>query len=387
MSNEARGNPGSDATATAPANSVPAPAASSSTIPDLQSRVNSVSDPRALQALMAELRNPKPTPPTPMAPAPDGNEETPATPETPAAEPATAEPATETALEAPPEADPQNPPADDPDTIIDPDEPIKPVGRARLRVSNEVDQWTLAFKARNPDWTFEQATAAAKEKLGITPAPTTAPAPATEPTEPALPVTVDGVNASIKSLQQQRLKLLQEFNYDEAGKLDEQIDRLQEHRSDLKMNAAQEAQQDEARYNTQFAASENRARDVFPFVNDENSLAFKKLVEIDAELQATEDPRLYDPNRPFLVAQMAAAALNIAPRSPGAKAPAPVAKPATPQTPKTAAPKVGALPSGASRTAPAPAVNPVTEQISKISTLQDLQNFRKKSGYSDFTRG
>lgn len=100
------------------------------------------------------------------------------------------------------------------------------------------------------------------------------------------------------------------------------------------------------------------------------------MLEIERDLEATQDPRLNSPNKPFLLAQMAAVRLNIAP-----KPKTPAAPPAPAAAPVVPSPKKQQLPAGGSRTVPAVSQpNGDVDRISQIQTPQQLKAELKRLG-------
>ena len=98
------------------------------------------------------------------------------------------------------------------------------------------------------------------------------------------------------------------------------------------------------------------------------------MVEIEQLLEETNDPLYRDPNKPLIVAQMAARELRIAPKAKGtAPAVKPTLKPAAPAVPP-AKPK-GMLPAGGSTTAPV--ANQNAELSSKLQQVQNPNDLKK----------
>ena len=237
-----------------------------------------------------------------------------------------------------------------------------------------------AYKLRNKDWTLEQCLDAAKTKLGVKPA-----TPAADPAAPAnpdLPQTVAAVDSATEQLEAQRAEAMKSLKFEEVADIDAKIRKLDRHRVNLEREGERQEKQAQTDYDTAFAASEAAAADLYPDAGKADSAFAKLMVEIERSLLDSKDDRYYAANKPEIVAKLAAAELGIAPRRPGAKAPAPAPKPAAPAAPKTA-PK-GILPTGGSKTAPAPTATPVATRISSIKTLADLNAVKAELGLKDF---
>lgn len=357
----------------------PAPASSSTVQDDFKGKVQAAPNtPLALRSLIDEM---KAATPKPGAKAPAPTEPAKPVEATPVAEP-------EAVVEAPVEATPEpeateqapaaDQPAAEPEIEDDGGEgPVTPLTgkRAHIRVpeNDEVGRLALAFQKRNRDWTLSQALEAAQKQLGITPQKTEA----TEatPTGPQMPKTVADTQTVYEQTLADYRKAMTEVRFEDAADLNAKLMQLTLHRSTLERRAEQQEVQQEQAYNDGFKASHAKASELYPFASDPASAGAKRMLEIDAELKANDDPLYYSPNRPLKIAQMVAAELNIAPKKKGTPAPATAAAPAP-----AAQPKKGIVPSGSNRTvppAPKPAVDP---EISGIQSMADLRKQFKKLG-------
>ena len=303
----------------------------------------------------------------PVTAQPTATEETPvevpATVET--TEEATATPATEETPEARTEDD------DEDDSSVTPSTAKKL--RLQLPEKDEVGRLAVSYLKRNRDWTLEQATAAAKEHLGLNKPE----AQATTKPKSDLPETVEATNQTITELRALKKQAAQELRTEDVATLDDKILDLTQHRSDLQRQAERDQVKQATVYDQQFVASEARAVELFEFAGKPESPGGKRMVEIEEALRETDDPRYYAANKPLLIAQMVAAEMNIPPRSKKVVAPA---KPAAP-APAPAA-KKGILPGGDSRSTPIvkPQVSEAESRISKISSMQELQAEMKRLG-------
>jgi hypothetical protein len=70
----------------------------------------------------------------------------------------------------------------------------------------------------------------------------------------------------------------------------------------------------ETAYDRTFDASEEKAIRLYDFVSDPNSTGRKRMLKIEADLLANDDPLYYDPNKPLIIAQMVAKEMRIAPK-------------------------------------------------------------------------
>lgn len=317
----------------------------------------------------AATPDPLPTDETPPAAAPDAAEQ-PAGEETPAAEP------------APGEETPAAPAAQGDDDGADDDGgegPVTPHSgkRAHLRLADgdEVGRLAASYKKRNRDWTLEQCLNAAKDQLGVKPEATTPAAPAQASD---LPATIAEVDAAEETLLAQKEQHLTSLNFEAAHKVDVALRKLDRHRSQLEKDAEKQESQRVTGYEKDFNASHARATEIYPFVSDPNSPGGKRMLEIESSLEELKDPLFNSPDKPFKIAQMVAAELNIAPKKKGAAAPA---KPAATVTPTQPALKKGILPTGTSRTTVPVATQPAIDaKIKGIRTIADIRKFRQENG-------
>lgn len=372
---------------TPPAQATPVaaqPATSSSTVQsDFDSRVQNVKSLTDIRNLRKELASaPKPPAATPPATQPAVQEPA-AAEETPAAAPEATTPETSEATPDPaaseterPAATPE-PEATEPEDTDEGEGPVSPVTgkRIHLRVNDadEVGKLALAFQKRNRDWSLKQAIEAAEKQLGISPQtqPETNPE---KPTGPQMPTTVQETDSVVTQKLAEYKKAMSEVRFEDAADLQTEIMRLNMHRSNLERSAEKEQQATADKYDADFSASEAKATEMYPFVADPASPGLKRIQEIDAALKASGDPLYFSPNKPLKLAQMAAAELNIAPKSKNATPAKPAAAPATP------VPKKGVVPSGSSRTVPPPPKPLVDPVVSGIKSLADLRKAKKAYG-------
>lgn len=253
--------------------------------------------------------------------------------------------------------------------------------RIQLAEDDKVGRLTAAFLQRNRDWTLEQALEAARNKLGVKAPQATPQQAATEaatPSQPAMPATIDAVDAAIKQLRADRAKAKTELRFEDEESLTTKIEDLIYHKFNLERQSDRQQVEAQTTYASKFQASESRAVELYPQASDANSDLGKRMVEIEQALEETGDPLFTNPDKPLIIAQMAAAELRIAPRRKGA--PVTPAKPAA--APAAQTPKKGVVPSGSSRTT-APATNQppaIVQDIQKIRSVADLRAVRAKLG-------
>jgi hypothetical protein len=319
----------------------------------------------------------------PVTPPPAGN--TPATttpPDLAATPPAEGEPAApgagdatpapEAGATATPPTDPELEPDDDLDLDLGAADGTLTYKQIRLTPAQDDKVGRLAARLmkRNRDWKMEQAIDAAKEKLGIAAPP---PVAATNtPNEPQLPKSVDEVNATLKRLKAEKTAHNIGLRFEEAGAIEEQIDQLMEHRSQLQVNAEREESQKATAFQTAWAAADAKAVTLYPFAADPESPGAKRMIEIDNIWKANGDAQYHSAEKPLKLAQMVAAELNIAPARKGTT---PAPKPPAGAAPAVIAPKKQVLPGGGSHTTPAP-VNTKPADVAKVEGIKDLAGLR-----------
>lgn len=298
---------------------------------------------------------------------------------------AEAETATETAEEAPAETveepaaeTPAEPAATETDDDDDGDTPLEPFtgDRMRLRFGKEdkVGRLAATILKRNRDLTLEEAVGRARKELGIKDEREATP---TQQPESQLPQTIEEVDARIKQLRADRKKANTDLKFEEVSDLNDQIEDLMFHRGEIQRQGDTKRAQEAAAYEREFDASVSQAADLYPNSTDPNSDFGKRMIEIERQLKANDDPLYSSPKKPMKIAQMVAAEMNIAPRRKGAPAPAKAAAPA-PAAPA----KKNVLPTGGSKTTvPVVPQKPVIDQrVENIKSLHDLRNLHKELG-------
>ena len=281
--------------------------------------------------------------------------------------------------------------------------------RFRLRPSDKVDAEAMRIKkaaeAAGTALNLSEALELAKRNLGVEEKPNTYAEDSEEfedeeyMEDPTQGVTFAEAKADLKDLRKQASQALREGDLDEAADLNDQISDTEELIEEIAERDERDSYTQRQEHDTTFESSVSEAYDLYPDFGNEDSEFFERCSEIDESLQYTDDPRYFDANKPLLIAKMAAAELNVAPKRKGSKstktvtnkvANKPEGQPATtaaqaqqqstsPQPPRTEKP--GQLPaaSGASRTSGAPtgAAASLAEQVGNINNPEDFERLAK----------
>ncbi len=389
--NSDRGNP-DPKLATTP---VTAPAAETSSLqkPDLATRIAQAKTPAEIRALKSEMiptmqqtlktkhKDFTGKEETPADTKPPAGTETPAE-ETPAGE----TPAGEEGEQAPAEGTPaEGGEADDDENDDGGEGPIEPITgkRAHIRLGQEdkVGRLAASLMKRNRDMPMDEAVERAKKQLGIKPQGEQAKTPEETNSNPGMPETVEATVTSIAELRAERNKASTALEFEKVADITSKIEDLIQHRNELARQGERKQQDEATAYDRQFSSSENRATELYAFAGDPKSEGGKRMLEIDAQLKADEDPLYNSPNKPLKIAQMVAAELNIAPKKKGIVTAAPAKAAATATT--TLPPKKQVLPGGNSRTTPPPInqPNPVDAKIKAApNTVAGIRQLRKELG-------
>lgn len=304
------------------------------------------------------------------------------TPETPAPvaeEPKADTPEAEAAAEETPEADAPDKPEDEVEVETEDDDggegPVSPITgkRTHLRLpqDDKVGRLAAALMRRNRDMSMTEAVERANNQLGIKPKDATTDEPAAPKSD--LPDSVEATQAAISDLRAKRKAANASLNFEEVSDLSDKLEDLIQHRFNLERNAEKQEVAAASAYDQRFTASESRATELYAFAGDPESDGAKRMLEIEADLKANEDPLYNSPDKPLRIAQMVAAELKIAPRKKGA--PAAPAKAAAPAN-GVPVPKKQMLPAGGSRTTPPP-VNQKPAIITQAEAATNPAQWRK----------
>lgn len=180
----------------------------------------------------------------------------------------------------------------------------------------------------------------AEQNLGLAqaPPPPNGDTPPDTTTPTAEPQTVEAVDERIKALRAEKKDAAENFDFERQTELEEQIDRLLDQRSELKITASQQRQQQQtteqqqaehaqAQFRDQWSASCAEAAKVWPDAAKGDSPITVEARKILADMQAANSPLLADPESAFAIYAKAARKLGLAPSSPSQPAPAPAAPP------------------------------------------------------------
>lgn len=224
------------------------------------------------------------------------------------------------------------------------------------------DKLALWLKENNPNLTLEQALAAAK-----------AAQKATEPEKAIEQPVAKGPNleqleARRAELKAQRKSARAELNLEELDKIEDELEDLTENLMPAARAAEHQASQALA---SQFEASGERVRNLYPEATNSDSALYKRMEEIDADLEANGDPLFLSPDKPLRIAQMAARELNIAPK---AKAGPAATQPPARQQPRMTAPLKAA---GVRAAAPNP-TSQLEQQIDAVNSPEKYEELRRQ---------
>lgn len=189
----------------------------------------------------------------------------------------------------------------------------KHVNLARM---GEAKAKLVMYLDRNPDVPLDKAI----EILGLKLTPEQQAEAKTE-AENGLPKTVADAEARIEELWEERTKAFgDDLDFKKSAELDREIAKLQKHVGSLREQELAARTEQTTRAATEAEESERNAIKYYPDCADAESPLVKKMVELDQLLEETDDERFHSPNKPFILAKMAAKELGIAPRNPKATA-------------------------------------------------------------------
>jgi|GEM_PF-3472471 len=271
-------------------------------------------------------------------------------------------------------------PTEDPEQPEQPEQPVSPAPAPAPAPSNltpppaadPTEALALQLRQANPTLSLKKALELAESTLAPAPTPEQpSPAPQAPAPTPEIPTTA-ALEEERKRLDKEWRKGIRDLAPDDE--LDRMEARLAEIDTLLPKAREAEAQQGQ-RQHSEYETSAARALALYPDVGTPGSELFKRMEQIHAALEQSNDPIINDPSKPLVIAQMAAKELRVAPRS-GPAAPAqsrPAAPPAArPQRSGGPAPMTAPLASASTRPA-APAPNPVEKAIDDIQTPEQYE--------------
>jgi hypothetical protein len=256
--------------------------------------------------------------------------------------------------------------------------------RSTMREEDDVGRLAMSLKHRNKDWTLEESVQAARKHLGKDSDAQPAPAPVAAAPETAPPAVDElaGIEAKIAEVKAQRKAAMANVELDKVAELDEQLDALKDQRTEAKTAPkptpkpadTQGKPANLADYNAAFDASLAKAANLYPFIQEAESAAAMRMVEIDNALEANKDPLFSAPDKPLRIAQMVAAEMAIAPRTASA-----VKTPTAAKSQQVTSRSVSPIASGASRTTTTRTQDASSAaEILSIKTPEDLERYLAK---------
>ena len=242
--------------------------------------------------------------------------------------------------------------------------------RFRIRAKDDVEAEALSLRKRHPDWSLEECITKAKSILGVSTANGNQEGDGNA--EPTPAAKLKDIETQLAELREQRKQAAQDLEFDKFADLDDQMLSLLDQRSSLQKEADRyENERDSmARqaYEKEFSESEARAVRFYPDTTNPESAMTKRIIALDERMKEMGDPLYDSPDKPFILAKMAARELGI----PMAQTSSKPAKPA----PKEAATRRSIQPAGgnARTTSPSAISSKIEEAIGGVETLEDYEN-------------
>ncbi|MEI7532857.1 MAG: hypothetical protein WCK57_00675 [Verrucomicrobiae bacterium] len=143
-------------------------------------------------------------------------------------------------------------------------------------------------------------------------------------TESGLPKTAAEAQAKADELFEQGIKAqTDDLDFARGGELLRESRKLEKLAGELKVQEQQVRSEETHRINSEFEDSKRNAVKYYPDASKADSPLVKKMLELDALLEETGDERFNSPDKPFLLAKLAAKELGIAPKNPNKQSPPP----------------------------------------------------------------
>ncbi|MDR1191259.1 MAG: hypothetical protein LBK60_06300 [Verrucomicrobiales bacterium] len=184
----------------------------------------------------------------------------------------------------------------------------------RLRPQSETE--ALAFdiykrgQRSGKNIPLEDAVAQAKQILGQGDSQTEAGGDADQPK------TVSEAQARLTELRAALRKAqYEDLDFEQAKALDEQIETLRDRIGDLKIAEGKQREHARAEWDGALEAAKARAVELYPEVTNAESALVKRMNAIDAELRASDNPLVSQPDYPVKLSQLAANELGVAPKA------------------------------------------------------------------------
>ena len=205
--------------------------------------------------------------------------------------------------------------------------------------------------------------------------------------DPLLGVTEADVLRDIKELKATHAQKLREGDLEGAADAFTRLDDSETLLVQVRERDAANKKDESTKANTIFQQSTSRASELFPDYLKPGSEFHKKCGEIDAAFRETEDPRYTDPDKPLMIARIAARELGVVPRTTkpekkGQEA-ASAAKPrqtqsSTPPRAETVKPLPLPSASGSARAASPTGGEDVVKEIQGVNTPEALEEMKRK---------
>ena len=189
----------------------------------------------------------------------------------------------------------------------------------------------VLFLDKNPDVPLDKAAEIVGVKLTIEQKQE-----AKEEADSGLPKTAAEARTKADELFEAGLKAMTEdLDFTKGAELHRESRKLEKMASELEVTEATARSSQEQEIQGKFEDSKRNAVKYYPATTDPESPLVKKMLELDALFEETGDDRFNDPDKPFLLAKLAARELGIAPVNPNSKKQSPPPATATkkPQSP------------------------------------------------------
>lgn len=241
--------------------------------------------------------------------------------------------------------------------------------RPRLRATNEVEALAFQIKKTNRDWSLSKCEAQARIALGVQDEGEGQAEGDSGKTEGSGEIsTSKELEGKIEELRAKRKQAKLDFDAETETQLDDEIDKLIDMRSTVRENEAKRSQSVTEEFDKKFDDSWDQAAKFYPDMQNEGSEFSKTMAEIDKELKASKSPLFTDPEKPLVIAHMAAKKLLIAP--------------ATVKTPARQPKPVNPLVKGSASSSQPTTADAISKEISQISDPDELADLGRKLGIS-----
>jgi hypothetical protein len=238
--------------------------------------------------------------------------------------------------------------------------PTNASSRFRIRAKDDLEAEALSLRKRHPEWSLEKCLQSAKSILGVDEQPTQQ----TQSTEPV--DTVEIVSKQIKSLIEREQQALVALEFDEVATVRAELEELRDKRENLRIVEAQAKVVAEhtarAQFDAAYSESERKTVAFYPDTAKADSAIVKRMVQLDAQMAKLGDPIYNSPEKPFILAKMAAAELGIPMKQSSTKAKVQPSK-SSPIEPASG---------NARTTAQAPTAK-LDERLKQVETVEDYE--------------